>query len=81
MAPPDPGPAALAQSVEHLTRNEKVKSSILLGGSTRAREITRTWQPSIASAKPELALPTPQFSGLGHRACRPRQGSGLMMLH
>lgn len=25
--------AALAQSVEHFTRNEKVKSSILLGGS------------------------------------------------
>jgi hypothetical protein len=28
-----PGHAALAQSVEHFTRNEKVKSSILLGGS------------------------------------------------
>lgn len=26
-------PAALAQSVEHLTRNEKVISSILIGGS------------------------------------------------
>ena len=28
-------PAALAQLVEHLTRNEKVVSSILTGGSTK----------------------------------------------
>lgn len=28
------GHAALAQSAEHLTRNEKVKGSIPLGGST-----------------------------------------------
>ena len=35
MRPELSGPAALAQSVEHLTRNEKVKSSILLGGSMK----------------------------------------------
>lgn len=32
-SPAPQGTAALAQSVEHFTRNEKVKSSILLGGS------------------------------------------------
>lgn len=32
--------AALAQSVERFTRNEKVRSSILLGGSTRKPALT-----------------------------------------
>jgi hypothetical protein len=39
--------AALAQSAEHLTRNEKVKGSIPLGGST---SITRPlpWIPQVS---------------------------------
>ena len=47
--------AALAQSVEHLTRNEKVVSSILTGGSTQSvgsRRViagTKSWAQNVKS--------------------------------
>jgi hypothetical protein len=39
--------AALAQSVEHLTRNEKVVSSILTGGSIGKKLTTSIFLPCL----------------------------------
>jgi hypothetical protein len=40
--------------VEHLTRNEKVVSSILTGGSTKIRAIAGMWQRSPGSSGSEI---------------------------
>ena len=47
-------PARVAQTAEQLTRNEQVRSSILLSGSTRSRRPTGSTSPSSASSRPAV---------------------------
>ena len=65
--------AALAQSAEHLTRNEKVKGSIPLGGSQRKGPRTRSL--SLRPPKGVVSVgPPPPSSGIARRCgCVARQ--------
>ena len=68
-SPGTPDDAALAQSAERLTRNEKVESSILSGGS-RARPVTSGFVPPDGAAPSSvghgrLTLPLPVGAGRG----------------
>ena len=61
--------AALAQSVEHLTRNEVVVSSILTGGSTHPVRFLSDGSHTVHPAQPAAPLRAPP------RAARPPRGA------